>query len=117
MKNVHSILHELGWADYQGNDPGTGGALPAALIRHYNIVTTTAETRTLANPPRAGLYLLLNMVTDGGDCVITVASAINQSGNTIITLNDAGDCIELLSRKTSSGFGWVVRFNNGASLS
>lgn len=119
MKNVHSFLHEWGWADFQGQDPGNGGAIPASLVRHYNIATAGAETRTLPDPPRSGILLALNMTVHVGDCVITAASAINAAGNTIITLNSIGDFVLLMSRKTStgSGFAWVVITNNGAVLS
>lgn len=98
-------------------DPGNAGAIPVTDSGTVPIVTAGAETRTLANPAKAGLMLCLAMKTDGGDGVVTVAAAINATGNNTITLNDAGDAIVLLSVPNGSGFRWIVLVNSGASLS
>ena len=76
-------------------DPGTGAAIDVTRSGECQIVTGSGgETNTLAVPKFAGQRLTLCMKTDGGgDRVVTVASAFNASGNTIITLNDAGDAI------------------------
>ena len=98
-------------------DPGNAGAIPVTDSGMVPIVTAGAETRTVANPAKAGLMLGLNMKTDGGDCVVTVAAAINATGNNTITLNDAGDVITLLSVANGGNFRWTVIANSGATLS
>lgn len=98
-------------------DPGASGAIPVTDSGMVPIVTAGAETRTVANPAKAGLMLGLNMKTDGGDCTVTVASAINATGNNTITLNDAGDVITLLSVANGSNFRWTVIANSGTTLS
>lgn len=99
-------------------DPGNAGAIPVTNpTGRVAIVTTGAQTRTLAVPTIIGQRLLIYMKTDGGDCVITVAAAINASGNTVITLNDAGDGIELVAVESGSNLRWVVGFNSGCTLS
>lgn len=97
-------------------DGGNASALPANRSANVNIVTTGAQTRTLAAPTASGFILMLNMQTDGGDCVVTVASAINATGNNTITLNDAGDSIVLYSARQASAFVWRVMVNNGTTL-
>jgi hypothetical protein len=100
------------------SDPGNAGAISVARPGHINIVTAGAETRTLAAPTFLGQRLVLNMKTDAGDCVVTVASAFNAAGNTIITLNDVGDFVELVGGLSASGaFRWVLVVNQGAALS
>ena len=53
-------------------DPGNAGAITVTESGHCPIVTTGAETRTLAAPSYAGQLLSLAMKTDGGDCVVTL---------------------------------------------
>jgi predicted RecA/RadA family phage recombinase len=98
-------------------DPGNAGAIPVTASGHVDIVTAAAETRTIAAPSFEGEELLLGMKTDGGDCVITVATTINQTGNNTITLNDAGDAVLLVAKVNGSNKRWSVAFNDGASLS
>lgn len=99
-------------------DPGNAGAIPVTATNgQVAIVTAGAETRTLAIPTHAGQRLILSMQTDGGDCVVTVAAAINMTGNTTITLNDASDSIELVGIVGSAGaLLWRVVVNNGCTL-
>ena len=98
-------------------DPGNAGAIPVTKSGHVEIVTAGAETRTLAVPTFVGQELLVVMKTDGGDGVITVAAAINQTGNNTITLNDAGDTVRLMGIKSGSNLRWRVVVNDGAALS
>ena len=97
--------------------PGNAGAIPVTRYGTVPIVTAGAETRTLAIPTFVNQRLVLYMKTDGGDCVVTVASAINQAGNNMITLNDAGDSIQMRGASTGAAVDWRVYYNNGASLS
>lgn len=62
-------------------DPGNAGAIPVTRSGHVPLVTTGAQTRTIAAPTFTGQELLLFLKTDGGDCVVTVPTGINQNGN------------------------------------
>jgi predicted RecA/RadA family phage recombinase len=97
-------------------DPGNGGAIPVTDSGHVDIVTTGAQTRTLAAPTYVGQLLEISMKTDGGDCVITCATTINQTGNTTITLNDAGDAVLLVGKANGANIRWSVVSNDGAAL-
>jgi len=97
-------------------DPGASGAIPVTKSGSVAITTTGAQTRTLAIPSIAGITLALTLDVDGGDCVITVAQAINQTGNNTITLNDAGDTIVLAAVQVGGAKRWRVVANDGCSL-
>ena len=97
-------------------DPGNAGAIPVTASGHVDIVTAAAETRTIAAPSFAGQELLVSMKTDGGDCVITVATSIDQAGHTTITLNDAGDCVLLVAKINGANKRWSAAFNDGCTL-
>ena len=98
-------------------DPGNAGAIPVTASGHVDIVTAAAETRTIAAPSFVGQELILSMKTDGGDCVITVATTVNQTGNNTITLNDAGDAVLLVAKANGTNKRWSVVSNDGAVLS
>ena len=98
-------------------DPGSAGAIPVTESGHCPIVTAAAETRTLAAPAYAGQVLSVAMRTDGGDCVVTCATGINQTGNNTITLNDAGDSIVLVGIESGANKRWRVLSNDGCTLS
>jgi len=97
-------------------DPGNAGAIPVTDSGHVDIVTTGAQTRTLAAPTAVGQLLEISLKTDGGDCVITCATTINQTGNTTITLNDAGDAVLLMGKANGANIRWSVVSNDGAAL-
>ena len=97
-------------------DPGNAGAIPVTDTGHCEIVTTGAETRTLAAPTYLGQMLLLSMKTDGGDAVIAVATAVNQTGNNRITMNDAADSILLVAVASGTNIRWRVACNDGCTL-
>jgi len=98
-------------------DPGNAAAIPVTASGHVDIVTTAAQTRTLAAPSFAGQQLLISMKTDGGDCVVTCATTVNQTGNNTITLNDAGDAVLLVGKVNGANNRWSVVANDGAALS
>ncbi len=98
-------------------DPGNGNAIPVLHSSHVPLVTTAAQTRTLADASGAGLTLDLYLKTDGGDCVVTAASPVNQAGNTIMTFADVGDHIRLTSIEDGADFEWRVVANDGVALS
>lgn len=98
-------------------DPGNAGAIPVTGSGYVPIVTAGSETRTLAAPAFIGQELLIYVKTDGGTCVITVASAINQTGNNTITMADVRDVIRLVAIESGSSKVWHVVSNDGAALS
>ena len=44
--------------------------------------------------------------TDNGDCVVTCATGLNVTGNTIITFDTAGEMIELVAIQSGSDLRW-----------
>lgn len=109
------------WAPVDANSRSTSStnasAIPVRYSGSVNVTTAGAETRTLAIPSYVGQMLSLFFQTDGGDCVVTAATAINAAGNTIITLNDANDSITLRAVHTGAALAWRVISNDGATLS
>jgi hypothetical protein len=97
-------------------DPGNAGAIPVTADGVCNLTSAGAETRTLAIPTFQGQRLNLCMNVDGGDIVITVASAFNQATNTTITMNDAGDSVELVGVLIASALRWRLVYNDGCTL-
>ena len=97
-------------------DPGAAGAIPVTDSGHVDLVTAAAETRTLAAPTYVGQLLLVSLKTDGGDCVITCATTVNQTGNNTITLGDAGDAILLVAKANGANKRWSVVSNDGCAL-
>lgn len=100
-------------------DPGNAGAIPLTAISVECLLTTGgAETRTLAVPTLRGQTVDLTLSVDGGNCVLTVASAINAAGNTILTFADAGDNIRLEAIRGAAGvLRWTIARNDGVALS
>lgn len=98
-------------------DPGDGGAISVDAPGFVNLVTGGAETRTVAAPSFQGQELQLDFQTDGGDCVITIATAVNQTGNNTLTFADAGDQIVLRAGRSGSNLRWRVIANDGVALS
>lgn len=97
-------------------DPGNAGAIPVTKSGSVAITTAGAETRTIAIPGLAGITIVISLNVDGGDCVITAAAAINQTGNNTITMNDAGDVIVLIAVQKAGALVWRVLVNDGCTL-
>ena len=98
-------------------DPGDGNAIPVTKSGSVPITTGGAETRTIAIPGLAGITIVISVDVYVGDCVITVAAAINQTGNNTITMNTAGDTIVLTAVQVASALVWRMVVNDGCSLS
>ena len=98
-------------------DPGDAAAIPVTQSGTVAIVTAGAETRTLAAPAYVGQELVLYMKTDGGDCVVAIATAVNQTGNNRATFNDAGDVLVLRAIESGANLRWRVVANDGVTLS
>lgn len=116
------IKTKNGWASVLGvnreiADPGDEGVIPVTTSGTVLLVTGAAETRTLAIPTKLNQQLHLQMQTDGGDCVITSAQAINAANNNTLTFADAGDYIILHAIKIGDALRWRVLANDVVALS
>ena len=98
-------------------DPGDAGAIGVTRSGTCPLVTADAETRTLAIPSFAGQQLNLGFKTDGGDCVVTVASGVNVTGNNTLTFDNAGEHILLAAIEVGAALAWRVLANDGVGLS
>lgn len=100
-----------------GRDPGSGGVItPTEWGQMFSIVTTTAESMTLARPDRAGIMATVVLDTDGGDLTLTVTGGYNSASDTSIVFGDAGDMVTFLSVKTGSTYQWTVLSSMGTNL-
>lgn len=81
-----------------------------------SVVTTAAETRTLAQPQKAGAMVVVCLKTDGGDLTLTVTGGYNQAGDTSITLNTAGDFVALYSVDIGGSYYWRVLEEEGTNI-
>lgn len=99
-------------------DPSDAGALPVTRSAVIAITTTgVVDTRTLAIPTILGQTMTISFDVDAGDAVITVASAINQTGNNTLTMDDIGEAISLIAVQIAGVLAWRVLFNDGVTLS
>ncbi len=102
-------IHSLGVEPDRIPDPGNAGTIEVARSGYVELVSTgAAETRTLPDPTFKGQILDLVFITDGGDCVVTTSSPINQTGNNTITFDDVGEHIRLVGFWNSTD-GWEWR--------
>lgn len=110
-----------GTLSYKGllpiTDPGNGGAIPVTVSGVVPIVTGGAETRTLADPLAVGQEMIIGLKTYIGDCVITSASPVNQTGNTILTGGAVGAYIHLVAIEDEADIEWRIVANDGWALS
>lgn len=98
-------------------DPGDGQAIPVTASGSIPITTAGAETNTMAIPTFVGQQIsLICDVYAAGDRVVTVASAINQTGNNTITFGAAADFIVLTAAQLGGVLVWRVTANDGAGL-
>jgi len=107
--NRHFITNEIA-------DPGDTNAIPVSASGRVALVTEGAETRTLAAPSFAGQQLQLEFKTDGGDCVVTCSTGVNQTGNDTLTFADAGDHMILAAIESGSNLRWRVVCNDDVAL-
>lgn len=118
---IHEDLFEAHGQSLEGKlpDPGAGGTIfPKGSLLICEMVTAAAEARTLADPDRSGVFLTLNLKTDGGNCTVTAATAVNAAGNTTLTFADAGDTAVFVSIPDgASAYKWKIVGNDGVALS
>jgi hypothetical protein len=97
-------------------DPGASGAIPVTKTGSVQIVSATAETRSVAAPTYDGQLLKLCLKTDGGTVTITVANIFDGTNNTI-ALDDAGDMTLLIGTVSGTSKIWKLVVNQGGVLS
>ncbi len=97
-------------------DPGDAGAIPVTSDGVCALTSAGAETRTLAIPTYVGQRLTLCGDVYVGDIVITVASAFNVAANTTITIEAAGNMVELVGVHIGGARRWRLVSNDGATL-
>ncbi len=71
----------------------------------------------MAAPTFVGQLLNVGFKTDGGDCVITAAAGVNQTGNNTLTGADAGDQLLLVAVYLGTALVWRIACNDGWALS
>jgi len=102
-------------------DPGSGVAIQYKNWGSCLAITTgsSGETNTLPDPKDVGELFIITMDTDGGgDRVVTASTALNQTGNTIMTFGAVLDTVTLTSiTDGSGGFRWHIVGNDGVALS
>ena len=100
------------------DDPGSGGAILVSR-NHLSVALVTAggEARTMGPPVFLGQRCLLSFKTDGGNCTVTVATEVNQAGNTALLFEDVGDMIYLIGCYDGANLRWRVVANDGVALS
>ncbi len=97
-------------------DPGDAGAIPVTTSAYCPLVTAGAETRTLAAPTFIGQELTLYMKTDGGDCVVTCSTTVNETGNNTITFANTGEAARIFAVEEGSNLRWRMATADGATL-
>jgi len=116
MVSAHRLHHEL----YSGGkiltDPGNGKTIQVAKdLQICEMVSTTTETRTLANPTKPGIRFTLRLFDDGGDVVVTASNGLNVTLNPAATFADDGDQLEMISvTKTTGVYRWEILINTGS---
>lgn len=118
----HRIHHDL----YRGpkilKDPGNAGIIRFNQdLQVCELVTgASGETRTLANPTKPGIRAHIRLLTDGGgDAVITAPNGLNAALDTVATLGDAGDFLELISVTlvANTSYRWEALLQSGVAIS
>jgi len=94
-------------------DPGDGVAIPVTGSGVCAMTTAGAETRTLAIPTFVGQMLVLTLDVRVGNCVVTVASSVDGTNNTL-TFDAAGETIILIGTQIAGVRCWRILENIGA---
>ena len=103
--SAHSLLRELYTAQSKPiKDPGASGTikLEGRSFGCCELVSATAESRTLPAPTASGVWVLLQFKTDGGDITLTVTGGFNEDGDTTFTFDDPGQYLLLVSVRTAA---------------
>ena len=112
-------IHSRGVEPWVIPDPGDAGTIEVSRSGYLELTSAAVETRTLPDPQFRGQQLDIVFISDGGNCVVTASSAINQTGNNTITFADVGDHQRLVGVADGpvDSFEWREIANDGAGLS
>jgi hypothetical protein len=118
----HRIHSDLFRVPKSMPDPGDGGTIRVSEdLQICEMVSVAAETRTLAAPTKSGIRLVLRLMTDGGNVVVTAANGFNATGETDATFADASDLLSLISVEYAAGppktYRWEVMEGNVGAVS
>jgi len=96
-------------------DPGDAGAIPVTTSGVCAMTSTAGagETRTLAIPSFIGQQLVLTLDVDGGDVVITAASTVDGTNDTL-TFDAAGETLILVGTQIAGVLAWRIAENIGS---
>lgn len=104
MSSSHSIGSFLHDAESLIVDPGASGTITVnKSLSACNIVSTAAQSRTLARPTRSGVVHSLHFQTDGGDVTVTVTGGYDVNGATTLVFSSVGQFATFRSFQTSAG--------------
>ena len=118
MSSPHRIHSDLYNADKSMPDPGNGGKIRVTQdLQICEMVSATAETRTLVAPTKPGIRFVLRLMTDGGNVLVTAENCFNVDGDTVATFADASDILSLISVTHTSGYRWEICEGNVGSVS
>jgi len=112
-----NALHKLLSSPYQMTDPGDAGTI--TVDRQFAvvpIVSSGIETRTLAQPTKAGLQITLSMKTYVGAVTVTVTGGYNQAADTTFVLGTAADWVTLKSHQISTSYYWTIVAQEGTNI-
>jgi hypothetical protein len=104
----HNLPFDHAAAEWRIPDPGDAGTIRSAQSGVCPMVSTAAggETRKLADPVYLGQWIDLVLDTDGGDIVLTADSAVNVTGNTVITFDTAGEIVHCRAMTIAGVLKW-----------
>lgn len=115
---AHNVLQQLflDGTPYTAADSGDAGTLTAdRQLCLFKITTSTAETRTLAQPVKPNIMCMVCLDADGGDLTLTVTGGYNAEADTSLTFGDAGDWVLFISVEVGSSFYWRIVASGGVN--
>lgn len=119
--SAHRLPQDLHKAPYEVADPGDGAKIKVdRWNQHIPLaIGAGAETNELPDPTQAGQRVCIMAVSVGGGTrAITADSAVNQTGNTVMTFAAVDDLAVLESFPVGGGdYEWRIVANDGAALS
>ena len=111
---AHNEPKEMFYADHAIADPGDTYTIVCDQWGSIcDVVTTAAQTRTLAQPTKTGVMVVVNLKTDGGDLTLTVTGGYNADADTTITYGDAGDWVAFYSIDVGGSYYWRILQKEG----
>lgn len=105
--SASQVLFEIQNAPNKITDPGDAGTITVdRALATVDLVSATAETRTLGRPVREGSIVSLHHLTDGGDITLTVTGGYNVNGDTTFTFSAVGQYAVFKAFHNGSAYFW-----------